>query len=132
VDLLSGQMQIMFATMPAAMPHVKSGKVRPVAVTSAKRSQAMPGLPTIAETGVKDYEAATWYGVLAPARTPRPVVTRLHGEIVKILRAPETKERLLAQGFEPVGSSPDEFGAYIKSEIAKWGKVIKAAGIRAE
>ena len=92
----------------------------------------MPGLPTIAETGVKDCEAATWYGVLAPARTPRPVVTRLHGEIVKILSAPETKERLLAQGFEPVGSSPDEFGAYIKSEIAKWGKVIKAAGIRAE
>jgi tripartite-type tricarboxylate transporter receptor subunit TctC len=132
VDLLSGQMQIMFATMPAAMPHVKAGKVRPVAVTSARRSQAMPGLPTIAETGVKDYAAATWYGVLAPARTPRPVVTRLHGEIVKILSAPETKERLLAQGFEPVGSSPDEFGAYIKSEIAKWGKVIRAAGIRAE
>jgi len=117
--------------MPAAMPHVKAGKLRPVAVTSAKRSQAMPELPTIGET-VKGYEAATWYGVLAPARTPKFIVARLHDEIVNILGVAETKDRLLAQGFEPVGSTPEEFGAYIKSEIAKWGKVIKAAGIRAE
>ena len=130
-DLLGGQMQLMFATMPAAMPHVRSGKLRAVAVTSAKRSQAMPELPTIGET-LKGYEASTWYGVLAPARTPRPIVTKLYGEIVKILGVAETRDKLLLQGFEPVGGTPAEFGAYIKSEIEKWGKVVKAAGIRAE
>jgi len=131
IDLLSGQMQIMFATMPAAMPHVKSGKVRPVAVTTIKRSQAMPELPTIGET-VKDYEASTWYGLLVPARTPKNIVTTLHGQIVKILSAREMKDKLIAQGFEPVGGTPEEFGAYIKSEIAKWGKVIRTAGIKPE
>ena len=130
-DLLGGQVQLMFATMPAAMPHVRSGKLRAVAVTSAKRSQAMPELPTIGET-LKGYEASTWYGVLAPARTPRTVVAALHGEIAKILGVAETKDKLLLQGFEPVGGTPEEFAAYIKSEIAKWGKVIKAAGIKAE
>jgi tripartite-type tricarboxylate transporter receptor subunit TctC len=132
IDTISGQMQMMFATMPAAMPHVKSERVRPVAVTSAKRSQTMPQLPTIAETGVKGYEASTWYGVLVPARTPRAVVDRLHGEIVKILAAQEMRERLGSQGFEPVGNTPEEFAAYIKSEIAKWGRVIRTAGIKAE
>jgi tripartite-type tricarboxylate transporter receptor subunit TctC len=131
IAVISGQVQIMFATMPAAMPHVKSGKVRPVAVTTAKRSQAMPDLPTIAESGVKGYEASTWYGLLAPARTPQPVVTRLHGETVKILAGP-TRQRLEAQGFEPDGGTPAAFAAYIKSEISKWAKVIKEAGIPAE
>jgi len=132
IDMISGEMQMMFATMPAAMPHVKSGRVRPVAVTSARRSQTLPQLPTIAETGVKGYEASTWYGVLAPAKTPRAVVERLHGEIVKMLAAPDTRERLTAQGFEPVGSTPEEFAAYIKSEIAKWAKVIREAGVKVE
>lgn len=132
VDVLSGQTQLYFATMPAAMPHVKSGKLRPVAVTSEKRSQTLPEFPTIAETGVAGYEAATWYGLLAPAQTPRVIVTRLHGEVVKILGVAEMRERLVAQGFEPVGNTPEQFGAYIKSEIAKWGKVIREAGIRAE
>ncbi|MBX3650895.1 MAG: tripartite tricarboxylate transporter substrate binding protein [Burkholderiales bacterium] len=131
VATISGEVQIMFATMPAAMPHVKSGKVRPVAVTTAKRSQAMPDLPTIAEAGVKGYEAATWYGLLAPARTPKPVIDRLHGDVVKILAGP-TRQRLEAQGFEPDGGTPAAFAAYIKSEIAKWAKVIKDAGIPAE
>ena len=131
IALISGQVQIMFATLPAAMPHVKSGKVRPVAVTTAKRSLAMPDLPTIAESGVKGYEAATWYGLLAPAGTPRPVINRLHGETVKILAGP-TRQRLEAQGFEPDGGTPAAFAAYIKSEIAKWAKVIRDAGIPAE
>ena len=130
-DLLGGQMQLMFATMPAAMPHVRSGKLRAVAVTSVKRSQAMPELPTIGET-LKGYEASTWYGVLAPARTPRPIVTKLHGEIVKILGVAKTRDKLLLQGFEPVGGTPAEFGAYIKSEIEKWGKVVKASGAKAD
>ena len=132
VDLLSGQMQFMMTTTPAAMPHVKSGKVRALGVTSAKRSQSLPELPTIAEAGVKGYEVSTWYGVLAPAKTSKTIVTRLHGEIIKLIAVPDTKEKLLSQGFEPVGSTPDEFGAYIKSEIAKWAKVIKTAKIKAE
>jgi len=132
IATISGEVQLMFATMPAALPHVKTGKVRPVAVTTQKRSLAMPELPTIAESGVKGYEAATWYGLLAPAATPRAVVDRLHGETVKILAAPESRKRLTDLGFEPVGNTPAQFAAYIKSEIAKWGKVIKAAGIRAE
>jgi tripartite-type tricarboxylate transporter receptor subunit TctC len=132
VDVLSGQMQIMFATLPAAMPHVKSGKLRPVAMTTAKRSIAMPDLPTVAESGVPGYEAATWYGLLLPARMPAPIVDRLHAETVKALAVPELRERLVGQGFEPVGSTPAEFAAYIKSEIVKWGKVIKAAGITQE
>jgi len=132
VDVLSGQVQLYFATMPAAMPHVKSGKLAPVAVTSARRSQALPGLPTIAESGVSGYEASTWYGLLAPARTPGAAVARLHQGVVKILADAAVREKLADQGFEPVGDSPGEFAAYIKSEIAKWGKVIRDAGIRPE
>ena len=132
VDVLSGQVQLYFATMPAAMPHVKTGKLAPVAVTSARRSQALPDLPTIAESGVPAYEASTWYGVLAPAHTPSAVVARLHGDIAKILADAALHARLADQGFDPVGNSPEEFGAYIKSEILKWGKVIRDAGIRPE
>ena len=131
VAVIAREVQIMIATMPAAMPHVKSGKVKPVAVTTAKRSQAMPELPTIAESGVKGYEASTWYGLLAPARTPPAIVTRLHADTVKILAGP-TRQRLEAQGFEPEGGTPAEFAAYIKTEIVKWAKVIKEAGIPAE
>ncbi len=132
VDVLSGQVQLYFATMPAAMPHVKTGKLAPVAVTSARRSQALLDLPTIAESGVPAYEASTWYGVLAPAHTPSAVVARLHGDIAKILADAALHARLADQGFDPVGNSPEEFGAYIKSEILKWGKVIRDAGIRPE
>src|SRR5882724_1716080 len=132
VDVLSGRVQLYFATMPAAMPHVKPGKLAPVAVTSARRSQALPDLPTVAESGVPGYEASTWYGVLAPAHTSPAVVARLHGDIVKILADAALHARLADQGFDPVGSSPEEFGSYIKTEILKWGKVIRDAGIRPE
>ena len=132
VDLLSGQMQFMMTTTPAAMPHVKTGKVRALGVTSAKRSQSLPDLTSIAEAGVKGYEVSTWYGVLAPAKTSKAIVTKLHGEIVRLIAVPDTRDKLLVQGFEPVGSTPDEFAAYIKSEIAKWAKVIKTAKIKAE
>ena len=131
VAMISGEVQIMFATMPAAMPHVKSGKARAVAVTTAKRSLAMPELPTIAEAGVTGYEASTWYGLLAPAKTPKPIIDRLHAETVKILAGP-VRQRLEVQGFEPIGGTPAEFSAYIKSEIVKWAKVIKDANIPAE
>lgn len=131
VAMISGEVQIMFATMPAAMPHVKSGKARPIAVTTAKRSQAMPELPTIAEAGVTGYEASTWYGLLAPAKTPKPIIDRLHVETVKILAGP-ARQRLEIQGFEPIGGTPAEFSAYIRSEIVKWAKVIRDANIPAE
>src|SRR5580765_3065963 len=131
VDVLSGQVQLYFATMPAAMPHVKAGKLAPVAVTSARRSQALPDLPTIAESGVPGYEESTWYGVLAPAHSPDAAIARLHESVVKILGDAALRAKLADQGFEPVGDSPKEFAAYIRSEIAKWGKVIRDAGIRA-
>jgi tripartite-type tricarboxylate transporter receptor subunit TctC len=124
--------QLYFATMPAAMPHVKSGKLSAVAVTSSRRSRAMPDLPTIAESGVPGYEASTWYGLLAPAHTPGAAVARLHQATVKILAEPAFRGKLVDQGFEPVGDSPEEFAAHIKAEIAKWGKVIRDAGIRPE
>ncbi|HZT62294.1 MAG TPA: tripartite tricarboxylate transporter substrate binding protein [Burkholderiales bacterium] len=132
VDVLSGQVQLYFATMPAAMPHVKSGKLVPIAVTSLKRSQALPDVPTIAESGVPGYEASTWYGLLAPAHSPDAAIARLHESVVKILGDAALRAKLADQGFEPVGDSPKEFAAYIRSEIAKWGKVIRDAGIRPE
>jgi len=132
VDVLSGQTQLYFATMPAVMPHVKSGKLRPLAVTTSTRSQTLPEFPTIAEMGVAGYEAATWYGLLAPAQVPQAVIARLHDEAVKILAVADMRVKLTSQGFEPVGGTPDQFAIYIKSEIAKWGKVIREAGIRPE
>jgi tripartite-type tricarboxylate transporter receptor subunit TctC len=129
-DLLGGQVQLMFATTPAAMPQVKAGRLRAIAVTTKARSQALPDLPTMIESGVPNYEAATWYGLLAPAATPRVVIERMHAETVKILAAPDMREKLVAQGFEPVGSSPAEFAAYIQSQIETWAKVIRAAGLR--
>jgi tripartite-type tricarboxylate transporter receptor subunit TctC len=131
-DLLAGQVQLASIGLPPAMPHVKSGKLRPIAVTTDKRSHTLPQLPTIAEAGVKGYEASTWYGLLAPAGTPQAVITRLHDEVVRALKTPDMREKFASQGFEPAGTTPAEFAAYIKSEIAKWGKVIHDAGIKAD
>jgi len=132
VDVLSGQVQLYFATMPAAMPHVKSGKLAPIAVASARRSPALPDAPTIAESGVPGYEASTWYGLLAPAHAPDAAIARLHQGVVQVLGDAALRDKLAGQGFEAIGDSPGEFAAYIKSEIAKWGKVIRDAGIRPE
>jgi len=129
-DLLGGQVQLMFATTPAAMPQVKSGRLRAIAVTTRARSQALPELPTMIEAGVPNYDAATWYGLLAPAATPRAVIERMHAETVKVIGTPDMREKLIAQGFEPVGSSPAEFAAYIQAQIETWAKVIRAAGLR--
>jgi tripartite-type tricarboxylate transporter receptor subunit TctC len=110
---------------------VKAGRLKALAVTTDKRIPGLPGVPAIAET-VPGYESSIWHGVLAPAGTPRPIIRRLHAEIVKILGVPEVKERFAREGAEPVGSTPEQFGAFIKSEMAKYAKLIKAAGIRAE
>jgi tripartite-type tricarboxylate transporter receptor subunit TctC len=131
-DLLGGQVQLMFSTMPPALPHVKDGKLRAIAVTSLKRSPAMPELPTLDETGLPGFEANTWHGVVLPAGAQAEVITRLNREIVAILHLPDVVERLSAQGAEPVGSTPEEFAAYIKSETVKWAKVVRDSGAKAE
>ena len=131
-DLLGGHVQLMFSGFSSALPHIRAGKLRALAVTGAKRSPALPDVPTIAESGFPKFEATAWYGVLAPAQTPRPIVIRLHDEIIKALQLPDVKERLASVGFEIVGSTPEAFGAYIQSEIRKWEKVVKASGAKPE
>ena len=132
IDLVGGQIQSMISGMSSVMPHIKAGRLRALAVTGAKRSPAVPDIPTIAESGYPGFEADSWFGVLGPARTPRPIVNRLHDEFVRVLAVPEVKERLNSVGFELVGSTPDQFAAYIKSEIPKWAKVVKLSGAKAD
>ncbi len=131
-DLLGGQVQLMFSTMPPAMPHVKDGKLRALAVTSRKRSPAAPELPTMDEAALPGFEAITWHGVVVPAGTSAAIIARLNREIVAILHLPEVVERLSSQGSEPVGSTPEEFAAYIRSESVKWAKVVRESGAKAE
>ena len=131
-DLIAGQVQIMFGTMPPTLPHVKTGKLRALGVSGTKRSVAAPEVPTIAEAGVPGFEVLNWYGIVAPSKTPAAIVQRLNGELVKTLTAREMIESLGTQGLEAAGGTPERFGVFIKSEIAKYAKVIKAAGIRAE
>jgi tripartite-type tricarboxylate transporter receptor subunit TctC len=129
--MLAGQCQVNFAAISTAIPHVRLGKVRALAVSSGKRSVAAPEYPTIAEAGVPGYEHSSWVGLLAPAKTPKAIVSRLTTEAVKAAEAPDTRPYLLKFGMEPVGSTSAEFSKVIKTEIAKWQKVVKAAGIEA-
>ncbi len=131
-DLLGGQVQLMFSTMPPALPHVKDGKLRALAVTSRKRSPAAPDLPTLDEAALAGFEAITWHGVVVPAGTPTTVIALLNREIVAILHLPEVVERLSGQGAEALGSTPEEFAAYIGSESVKWAKVVRESGAKAE
>ncbi len=131
-EVVAGQVQALFSLALAATPQVKAGRVRALAITSGKRSAVAPELPTVAELGFPGFEVIGWFGWLAPAKTPRAIVTRLNAEIVKALNVPEVRERLLSQSSEPVGNSPQAFGAFIKSEHGKWADVIKRAGIRIE
>jgi len=131
-EVIAGQVQALFSLALAATQQVKAGKVRALAISSGKRSAVAPGLPTVAELGFPGYEVVGWFGWLAPAKTPREIVSRLNAEIVKALNLPEVRERLLSQSSEPVGNSPREFGAFVKSESEKWAAVIKRGGIRME
>jgi tripartite-type tricarboxylate transporter receptor subunit TctC len=131
-DLVGGHVKVMISGMASTLPHIKTGKLRALAVTGPQRSDAAPDVPTIAESGFPGFEARSWFGVLAPATTPRPVITRLHADIVRALQQSDVKQRLTVIGFDIVGSTPDEFAAYIKSEIQKWAKVVKASGAKAE
>ena len=131
-DLLTGQVSFMFANALSVLPQVNAGRLRALAVTSAKRSAASPQLPTVAESGLPGFESGTWFAVLAPAGAPREAVTRLSAEIAKLTQHPDIREKLSAQGAEAVTMSPEQTAAHIKSEIAKWGKVVKAAGAKVE
>ena len=131
-DLLGGQVQLSFGTAGTVAPHVKSGKLRALAVTSAQPSALFPGYPTVAASGLPGYEFGSIYGMFAPVKTPDALVKRLNQEAVRFLNTEDAKDKLLATGVEAVGSSPEEFGAEIKSEMTRMGKVIKDAGIRDE
>ena len=132
VDLLGGQVSLAFVSLPAALPHIKAGKLTALGVSGPQRSAVAPEVPTIAESGLPGYELENWYGVLSPARTPREIVTKLNGEIVKILQTQDVKERLNGQGFEIRTSTPEQFAAYLKSEIVKWAKIVKASGAKVD
>ena len=130
IDVVSGQVTMTFASIISGTPQMNAGKLRALAVTGARRSPAVPGLPTMMEAGVKDYESATWYGIVAPAGTPQEILTRLNTEIVAILNNPQVHDRLSKQGADPVGNTAKEFGQHIQREIEKWRKVIRGAGIK--
>jgi tripartite-type tricarboxylate transporter receptor subunit TctC len=132
VDLLAGEVQAMFSSVVAIVPHIKAGRLRALAVTGKRRSPLLPEVPTIAESGLPDYEAGSWYGILAPAGTPREIVSRLHDEAVRALAQPELRARLAGEGAELIGSTPEEFAAHISSELARMGKLVRGAGIRLE
>lgn len=131
-DLMSGEVQVMFSSAVAMLPQVKAGRLRAVAMTGAKRSAAIPDIPTVAEAGLKGYETGSWYGAVAPAGTPKYAIDKLAAEIIRITKSPAITNKLVEEAVIPVGSTPAEFGAYIKSEIARWGKVIKSGGIKVE
>ena len=130
--LVSGEVSVGFSGTSAAIPHVRSAKLRALGVTSARRSPMAPDVPTIAEGGVPGYEASSWYGLMFPAKTPPAIIARLHAESVKALNRPDVKERFATTDFHLIGAGPEQFGAHIRSEIAKWGKVVKATGLRTD
>ena len=130
IALLGGQVQLQFSTPVSALPHVKTGKLRPLAVTGLKRSAAVPQLPTISEAALPGYEAVTWWGLLAPGRTPRDIISKVHADVVKVLQVPDTREKLAREGVSPAGTSPEQFAAMIEKEIVTLGKVVKAANVK--
>jgi tripartite-type tricarboxylate transporter receptor subunit TctC len=132
-DLLAGQLQLSFSSVPTALPHIRAGRLRALAVTRPRRSATLPDLPTVQEaTGVERFEISLWQAIVAPRATPGPIVARLNAQIVASIRSPELKSRFAAQGLEVVGDTPQEFAAYLASEIEKWTRVVKASGARIE
>ena len=131
-DMLSGQVQLAFDSLLSATPQLQAGRLRPLGVSALKRVALLPAVPTLAEQGFEGFEAGSWYGFLAPAKTPREIVVRLHAEIMKAINLPEVRERLASLGAEPIGNSAEEFSAQLRSDLERWGKVVKAAGIQPE
>lgn len=132
IDLLAGHVPVMTPSILTALPYVKNRRLRALGVTSARRAGGAPDIPAIAEAGVPGYEAVQWFGVLAPSGTPRAIITRVHGEIVRTLQVADVRQRLVNDGADPVGNSPEEFAAFLRSETAKWAKVVRAIGIQPE
>lgn len=132
VDLISGQVHTMFGNMISTLPHLRSGRLRALAVSHAKRSQAVPELPTIAESGVPGFESGSWFGISVPAATPRPIVEKISADVNRVLTLPDLRTRLSAEGAEMIGGTPEAYDAYLRSEIEKWGKVVKLAKMRVD
>jgi len=132
VALLSGEIEVALTSVAATLTHVRSGKLRVLAVSGAKRALAAPDIPTVAESGVPGYEAASWYGLMTPLGTPQEIRTRLYSESIKIVRQSEMKDKFVAAGIDPTGSTSEQFTSYLRSEIGKWSKVVKATGMRIE
>jgi tripartite-type tricarboxylate transporter receptor subunit TctC len=130
--LVSGETQLMFGSLASTLPYVRSGRVRPIAVTSLKRSAAVPELPTIAESGYRGFEAITWHALFAPAGTAPPIVGKLHAEFAKVLDSPDFKTMMIKQGADTASSTPEELAAYVKSELALYAKLVKQAGMKAD
>jgi tripartite-type tricarboxylate transporter receptor subunit TctC len=130
--VVANEVLLYFAGTAPALPFVKSGRLKALAVTGKARSSLFPETPTVIESGIADFDVDQWYGILVPARTPRPVIARLQAEFSKAMQVPEIRERLIGLGVEPVGSTPEQFDAYMRSEITKWEKVVKASGARAD
>jgi tripartite-type tricarboxylate transporter receptor subunit TctC len=131
-DLVGGQVQLVFATAASAVPQIKAGRIKGIAVTTARRSALMPELPTLSEAGLPGFDANNWYGIVVPARTPRAIINQLNAEVTKILNMPDVRTTLFNQGLDPAPGTPEQFGAYIRSERIKWAKVIKESGAKAE
>ena len=131
-DLIAGQVQLMFDLVLTTAPHVRSGTVRAIAVTGRERSSALPGVPTVAESGVPGYEVSAWFGFFAPAGTPAAIVNALNAETVKAMRLPDLRDRLASQGADAVTDTPEQFAAYVKEELGKWTRVVKASGMKAD
>src|SRR6266700_4194214 len=127
-DTLGGQVQSLMSSVPSALSQIRAGRLREIAVTSAKRTPELPDAPTIAESGYRGFEANTWYGLLAPAGTPAPIIARLNDEVNRVLRTPEVRERLASEGGEALGSSPEQFASFLKAEHAKWGRIVRESG----
>ena len=131
-DLVAGEVALMFSPASTVLPHVKSGRLRALAVTTAARLAALPALPTVGESGLKGYETVTWFGFVAPVKTPSAIVTRLNADISKVLGMQDVRQQFAAQGIDPLGGTPEQFAAYIRDEIAKWARVIRLSGAKAE
>ena len=132
-DVLAGEsVHFMFATIPSAIQHVRSGKLRAVAVTSLKRSAGVPDVPTVAESGFPGFDASSWFGLTGPAAMPREVALKISADVARVLKQPEMRERFIGQGADPIGSTPEEFGTHMKNETAKWARLVKASGAKAD
>jgi tripartite-type tricarboxylate transporter receptor subunit TctC len=132
IDLIAGQVQVYFSTIPAAIAHVQTGKLRGLAVTSSKRVEQIPNVPTVAESGLPGFEVVGWFGIFAPAGTPAPIIGRLNTEINRILKEPQTRDQFAGHGLVPGGGTPDELGTFLKTELTRWGTLIRSIGINPE